>query len=326
MKRRNFITLLGGAVALPLVAHAQQPVMPVVGVLLSGSEDSEAFRMPSFRQGLSDAGYVDGRNVAIEYRWAHGQYDRLPALAADLVRHHPAVVAALGGTGLALAAKAATTAIPIVFAIGGDPVSYGLVASLNRPGGNVTGVSYLVAALEGKRLELLHELVPKATTVAMLVNPTFPGLENQLRDVREAVRALGQQFVVLNASTDHEIDTAFATLIREGADALHVTADLFLFSRRDKLVSLAARHRVPASYNAREYAEAGGLMSYGPSSANAYRQAGVYTGRILNGEKPTDLPVQQSTKVALVLNLKTAKALGITVPPKVLALADEVIE
>jgi putative ABC transport system substrate-binding protein len=330
VKRREFITLIGGVAASPLLrplaARAQQPPMPVIGFLHSASPDSVAHQMRAFIQGLSEASYTDGQTVAIEYRWADGQYDRLPVLAADLVRRRVTVIATTGGNASALAAKAATATIPIVFFSGVDPVEAGLVASLNRPGGNITGVTSLGVELGPKRLELLHELLPTATVIAALGNPTNLSTETQIRNLRAAARTLGLELHELHASTEREIDAAFATLARLRARALVIAPDGYLNSRSEQLAALTLRHAVPTIYTYREFAAAGGLMSYGGSDTDSYRQVGVYAGRILKGEKPADLPVQQSTKVELIINLKTAKALGITVPLSLLGRADEVIE
>jgi ABC-type uncharacterized transport system substrate-binding protein len=327
MKRRAFIALLGGAAAAwPLTTRAQQATMPVIGFLSSGWPDLYLYqdRVRAFRQGLSETGYVEGRDVTIEYRWAEGQYDRLPALAADLVGRRMAVIFA--NTPAHLAAKAATTTIPIVFVSGGDPVDLGLVTSLSRPGGNLTGVSILNVELTPKRLELLRELVPTATIVAALVNPSNRNSETLSKDLQAAARTIGLQLHILHASTEREIEAAFPRLAQLGAGGLVIGADPFFNGRNGQIAALAIRHAVPAIYQYRDFAAAGGLMSYGASATDSYHVAGVYTGRILKGEKPADLPVQQSTKVELIINLKTARTLALTVPLPLLARADEVIE
>ena len=325
MRRRDFITLLGG-VALPLAAHAQQPAMPVIGFLNSGSADAYPDRLVAFHAGLNEFGYVEGQNVTVEYRWGLGQYDRLAVMAAELTTRPISVLVATGGEPAALAAKAATSNIPIVFAVGGDPVKLGLVVSYNRPGGNATGVNILTSALEAKRLGLLREIVPQAETIGVLFDPRFQSYESQLSEVQEAARAIHLQLHALRADTDQEIEAAFETATKERIGALAVAAAPFFDTRRDKLVSLAARYSLPAMYQFREFARAGGLMSYGVYIPDIYRQVGVYTGRILKGEKPADLPVVQPTKFELVINLKTARTLGVEFPATLLALADEVIE
>ena len=324
MRRREFIMFAGSAVALPLAAHAQQPGMPVVGFLRSVSLADAADLVTAFRQGLKETGYIEGQNVAIELRSAEGHLDRLPALVADLIRRPVAVI--VGNQNAAVAAKAATTTTPIIFAIGSDPVEAGIVASLNRPGGNITGVTFLVSGLGAKRLDLLRQLLPKATLIAMLVNPDSPDTEAERRDVQAAAQAIGHQLIILDASSNRDIETAFATFVQRGAGALLVGAGAFMFSNRERLVALAARHALPAIYADREVAVAGGLMSYGPSIVDAYRQTGIYAERILKGAKPADLPVIRSTKFDFVINLKTAKSLGLEFHPQLLATADEVIE
>ena len=325
--RRKFLATLGGsAVAWPLAARAQQAVMPVVGFLHATSPDATPSSQPGFRRGLAETGYVEGQNVAVEYRWAGGRYDQLPTLAAELVRRRVAVIAAGGTSAPALAAKAATSTIPIVFQTGSDPVKDGLVASLNRPGGNITGVSRLSFALGPKRLELLHELVPKATVIAFLVNPANPVAASQIQEIREPARSLGLQVHVLEASSEAKIEIAFETLMQQRVGALLLANDTFLSGRRELFIALAARHAIPVMYPARDAVAAGGLMSYDASAEDSFRQVGTYVGRILKGEKPADLPVLQPTKFELALNVKTAKALGLDVPPMLLARADEVIE
>jgi putative tryptophan/tyrosine transport system substrate-binding protein len=324
MRRREFITLIGGAAAWPLTARAEQPALPVVGFIRSTSRAASAHLVASFRRGLKEAGYTEGENVTVEYRWADNQIDGLPALVADLMRQKMAVIVA--NVTSAFAVKAATTAIPVVFVTGNDPVKDGLVINFNRPGGNLTGVVFFSDELGTKRLELFRQLVPKATTIGVLVSSNNPGNEQERHNVEAAARATGLQTIILDATSDPEIETAFATLVKRRVGAVFVGSGAFLFSNRDQLVALAARHRIPASYSLREFVTAGGLMSYGASITESYRQAGIYAGRILKGEKPAELPVVRSTKFEFVLNLKTAKALGLDIPPTLLALADEVIE
>jgi ABC-type uncharacterized transport system substrate-binding protein len=326
MKRRDFITLLGGAAVWPLAAHAQQPAMPVVGFLGTASPRPFAHLVAGFRRGLQETGFIEGRSVVIEYRWAEGQYDRVPALAADLVRRQVAVIVTVGGETSAAAAKAATETIPIVFNVGSDPVKIGLVVSLARPGGNATGVNIFTIELVEKRLGLLLDLIPTASSIAILVNPDFVPAAANASEAEAAARAVGKQVVIYNARSEIEIGTAFAIMAQARPGALLVGADPFFNSRRGLIVALAARHAIPAIYEWREFAEAGGLISYGTSLVEAYRQQGIYAGRILKGEKPADLPVVQLSKFELVINLNTAKALGLAIPPGVLALADEVIE
>jgi ABC-type uncharacterized transport system substrate-binding protein len=325
MRRREFITLLGGATAWPLAAVAQQSALPVVAFVRDGSPEANARYVAAFRKGLNESGYVEGQNVTVEYHWLEGQYDRLPALLADLVRRQVAVIATLGNV-TSLAAKAATAAIPIVFAVGEDPVKLGLVASLARPGGNATGTNFLVQETVAKRFRLLHELVPKAVRVAVLVNPSSSTTDTTLLGTKEAAAALGLQLQILNASSIGEIDAAFATLARERSDALFVGGDAFFVGRAVQLATLAAHNRIPAAYSQRVQVAAGGLMSYGTDLGDAFRQVGIYTGSVLKGAKPADLPVLQSTKFELVINLQTARVLGIEVPPGIISIADEVIE
>jgi putative ABC transport system substrate-binding protein len=326
MRRREFIAGVAGAAAWPLAARAQQPPLPVIGFLGTGSPDVFAYIVRAFQQGLSETGFVEGRNVAIEYRWANDQLDRLPALAADLVRRQMNLIVA-NSTAASLAAKDATTTIPIVFQLGADPVQAGLVASLNRPGGNLTGVTSLAGELGPKRLELLHELIPAATNIAALLNPnTNPGVVGISSDLQAAARTLGVQLHVLHASAERDFDTAFATLARLRAGALVISPSLFFNTHSEQLAKLTVRHAVPAIYQFREFAVAGGLMSYGGSITDNYRLLGIYAGRILKGEKPADLPVLQSTRIELIINMKTAKELGLTIPETLLARADEVIE
>jgi len=325
MNRREFITLVGGTAAWPLAARAQEQAMPVIGFLGSTSPDLYANQVGAYRRGLGETGHVEGQNVAIEFRWAESQYERLPAMATDLIRRRVTVITA-GALPAVVAAKAATTAIPIVFSIGVDPVAFGLVSSLNRPGGNVTGITNLNLELLPKQLEVLRELLPGATVMAALVNPTNPNADSQSSDLQAAARKLGLQLQILHASSDSDFDAAFAALSQVRASALLIGSDAFFTSRSAQLGALTARHKVPAIYQFREFAAAGGLLSYGSSIIESYRQVGIYTGRILKGEKPADLPVQQSAKVELIINMKTAKTLGLTFPLTLLGRADEVIE
>jgi putative tryptophan/tyrosine transport system substrate-binding protein len=325
MRRREFISLVGSAVVWPIAARAQQPAMPVIGFLHGASSDGYEPMVTGFRQGLKETGYVDGQNVAIEFRWAEGDYGQLPAMAADLVRRQVAVIAA-GGTPAAIAAKAATSTIPTIILVGPDPVQLGLVRSLNRLGGNVTGLAVLTVELEAKKLELLHELLPTANAIALLVNPTNALTKSETKNVQDAARSLGLRLHILNASTESEIDAAFKALVELHLTALIVSVDAFLNNSRGQIVALAARYAVPTVYGVRDYVNAGGLMSYGTDLVDGYRQVGIYAGKILKGARPADLPIQQVTKVALVINLKTAKMLGLTFPTTLLGRADEVIE
>jgi len=326
MKRRAFIALLSGIAGWPLATQAQQAGMQVVGFLSSLAADYTTFRMPAFRQGLNETGYIEGQNVVIEYRSAEGQYDRLPSLAADLVEHKVAVIFAAGGSDPAKAAEAATSTIPIVFLSAADPVRAGIITSFSRPGGNITGISLLGSELEAKRLGLLNEIVPGAASIGVLVNPAYSDANLQLRELQEAASALKRQLNIVRASTEPEINMAITTVAQQGAGALLITQDPFLGSRRDQVVALAARYKLPTIYNNRDYTENGGLISYGTDFADQYRQGGIYVGKILKGAKPTDLPILQPIKFELVINLKTAKTLGLTIPPSILSIADEVIE
>jgi putative tryptophan/tyrosine transport system substrate-binding protein len=326
MRRRDFIAAIAGTVARPLAARAQQAAMPVIGLLGAGSAQSDALRVAAVRQSLMEAGYVEGRNVAFEYRGAEDHYERLPALAAELVRREVTVIVSIGGITSAVAAKSATTTIPIVFEIGGDPIKLGLVASLNRPGSNITGVTFLVGTLTAKQFEVLHETVPKAALIGFLVNPTIADAETQTKNALAAAESVGQKLLVVQAHTDSELEAAFVTLVQQSVGALVVGADPFFLIRRDKIVELAARQKLPTIYFLREFVSAGGLMSYGASITEAIRIVGLYASRILKGEKPAELPVQQATKVELAVNLKAAKALGLTIPLPILNRGDEVIE
>jgi putative tryptophan/tyrosine transport system substrate-binding protein len=326
MKRREFIALLGGAAAWPLAAGAQQPRMPVVGWISSRAARESAYLVAAFRQGLNETGYIEPENVVVDFRWGDGYYDRLNALATELVRRQVTVIVATGGDPAAQAAKVATGTTPIVFVSGSDPVKVGLVASFNRPGGNISGVHLLLLGMGSKRLGLLHELVPAANPIGVLTNPNFADAQTQLRDVESAAESLGSALLVLKASTELEIDAAFTNLAQQKIGAVLIASDPFFTTRRDQLAALASRHAIPAMFDLREYAAVGGLMSYGATLTDGYRQGGIYTGRILKGEKPADLPVLQPTKFELVINLKSAKALGLNIPDKLLVLADEVIE
>jgi putative tryptophan/tyrosine transport system substrate-binding protein len=325
-KRRQFITLLGGAAAWPLAAHAQQPAVPVIGYIGSQSPETTAAYLAAFRSGLKEAGYVEGQNVAIEYRWGGGRFDALPALAADLVARGPSLIVSTGGDPVAVAVKAAAPTTPTVFLIGGDPVGQGLVASFNRPGGNATGVTMLTLELDAKRLGLLRELLPQSTTFAVLINPSFPGADARIRRIEEPARAIGLNVVILRAATELEIDKALSDLDPRDVSGLLIGGDPFFNSRRNQIIAHAARIRIPAMYEWREFVATGGLMSYGTNLPDVYRQVGVYSGRVIKGESPANLPVQQPTKFEFVINLKTAKVLGLEIPPTLLARADEVIE
>ena len=324
MRRRDFLTLVGGATALPIAARAQKSGTPVIGFLGTGSPGALQEPLAAFHRGLGEMGYIEGQNIKIEYRFAEGQYNRLPALAAELVQHQVTAIVTTGGSRAALAAKAATNKIPIIFSAGDDPVEAGVVSSLNRPSGNVTGATFITAGLEPKRLELLHELLPNVGVIALLVNPST--VKGQVQQARDAADRLGVKLIVLNAANEDEIDASFATMIRKGAGAVLVTSDSFFFSRRKQLIVLAARYAVPAIYQGREFTSDGGLMSYGATASEAYHQVGIYTGRVLNGVKIADLPVVQPSKFELIINLRTAKALGVTVSNAMQLLADEVIE
>jgi putative ABC transport system substrate-binding protein len=326
MRRREFISVIGGVAAWPFATYAQQPAMPVIGFLSSRSPGESKHLVDAFREGLQTLGYVERQNVAIHFRWADGQYDRLPTLAAELVRENVAVLATLGGEPSALAAKAATSTIPIVFSLGGDPVKAGLVASLNRPGGNATGVSLLTFAPEAKRLGLLHEVVPNTEVIGALINPKYQGAEDQWREVQDAARAIDRRVERGLAANEQELEPAFAALVQKRVAALLVTADPFFDTRRDRIVALAAQFKLPTMYQFRDYAVAGGLMSYGISISDGYRQVGVYTGQVIKGAKPADLPIQQSIRFEFVINMKTAKALGVKISDNLISLADEVIE
>jgi putative ABC transport system substrate-binding protein len=326
MRRRKFITFLGGAAAWPLATHAQQPAVPVIGFMSGRSPSDSSYLVDAFRQGLRETGYLEGETINIEYRWANGEYGRLPGLASDLLTRKVLVLVAIGGDPSALAAKHATATVPIVFGMGGDPIAAGLVASFNRPGGNATGFTLLTNQMEPKRVGLLHELVPNVLLLGALINPSFPPAARQLEDIQTATRNIGQNLLVGRADTDAQLQTAFATFVEQRVGAVLVTAAPFFDTRREQIIALAAQHRLPAMYQFREYAIAGGLISYGPSVADSYKQAGIYAGRILGGAKPSDLPVMQPTKFEMVINLKTANALGLTIPNTMQLLADEVVD